>query len=38
MDSISIVHSFEDLQVNQDIVCILCDGTHGNNYNCQRTE
>lgn len=38
MNNPSIEQYFEETQVNQEVVCILCDGTHGNNSNCQRND
>ena len=38
MNNISIEQCVEQTQVDQEIVCILCDGTHGNNSNCQRND
>jgi hypothetical protein len=35
MNALSIYDDLLDLQVPQDIVCIMCDGRHGDNTLCQ---
>jgi hypothetical protein len=34
----SVTYSYDEKQANQEVVCILCEGTHGNNTNCQRND
>lgn len=38
MNNISIVHYLEETQADQEVVCVLCEGQHGNNTNCQRND
>jgi hypothetical protein len=36
MNEQSVTYIYKEGQVNQELVCILCEGTHGNNSDCQR--
>jgi hypothetical protein len=37
MNAISVQQCLEEIQ-EEDVVCFLCEGQHGNNSNCQRND
>jgi hypothetical protein len=38
MYGISVTYIYEEEQASQEVVCILCEGMHGNNSQCQRND